>query len=88
MTLMEKFAKLTPEQRGNLGAVKDEAALVAFAAESGIELTEQDKRDALAYFESGVLPMSDDDMAAVAGGEAAENDSSEEEKPEGRNIWL
>jgi len=44
MTLMQKFANLTPEQRKKLGAVKDESALNAFADENGIELTEQEKK--------------------------------------------
>ena len=86
MTLMEKFAKLTPEQREKLNAVKDEAALIAFAAENGIELTEQDKRDALAYFESGVLPMSEDDMDAVAGGAAAKKTSPAKAAADGRLV--
>ena len=86
MTLMEKFASLTPEQREKLDEVKDEATLVAFAAENNIELTEQDKKDALDYFENDVVPMSDDDMEAVAGGAAAKKSSPEKAKADGRTV--
>ena len=86
MSLMEKFAKLTPEQREKLDSVNDEATLVAFAAENSIELTEQDKKEALAYFENGVAPMSDDDMEAVAGGAAAKKSSPEKAAADGRTV--
>ena len=86
MSLMEKFAKLTPEQREKFDSVKDENALVAFAAENGIELTEQDKKDALAYVENGVAPMSDDDMEAVAGGNAKKEESRKQAAADGRTI--
>ena len=33
---------------------------------------QQDKEEVLAHFENGVIPMSDDDMDAVAGGVAVE----------------
>ena len=89
MTLIQKIASLTPEQREKLGAVKDEAALNAFATENGIELTEQDKKDALAYFENGVIPMSDDDMDAVAGGGKGGNPEAEAKaKADGRTYNL
>ena len=88
MTLMEKIAKLTPEQREKLDSVKDEAALVAFAAENGIELTEQDKKDVLDYFENGITPISDDDMDAVAGGAAAKKSSPEKAAADGRTVPL
>ena len=83
MTLMEKIVKLTPEQREKLDSVKDEAALVAFAAENEIELTDGDKKAALSYFETGVVSMSDDDMEAVAGG-SQKSDSEKEAQADGR----
>ena len=88
MTLTQKIASLTPEQREKLGTVKDEKALVAFAAEAGIELTEQDKKDALAYFENGVIPMSDDDMDAVAGGGSKNSEAEAKAKKDGRTYNL
>ena len=88
MTLTQKIANLTPEQREKLGTVKDEAALNAFATENGIELTDEDKKDALAYFETGVTPMSDDDMDAVAGGGSKNSEAEAKAKKDGRTYNL
>jgi len=87
MTLTQKIAGLTPEQREKLGTVKDEAGLNAFIAENGIELTDEDKKEALAYFENGVTPMSDDDMEAVAGG-TSKKDAEKQAKADGRTVPL
>jgi hypothetical protein len=70
MTLTERFASLTPKHREQFAAVKDEAALDAFAAEHGVELTAEDKTSVLEYFQSGVIPLDDDDLEAVAGGKS------------------
>ena len=87
MTLTQKIAGLTPEQREKLGTVKDEAGLNAFVAENSIELTDEDKKEALSYFETGVTPMSDDDMEAVAGG-TSKDDAEKKAKADGRTVGL
>lgn len=68
MTLMNKFANLTPEQREKFAEAKNTAALDAFASEHGIELTDEEKQDTLEYIKTGVLPLSDDELDAAAGG--------------------
>jgi len=87
MTLMEKFASLTPEQREKFDEVNDEATLVAFAVENNIELTDEDKKKALTYVENGVVPMSDNDLEAVAGG-ANKDNSPNRAAEDGRLIPL
>ena len=84
MTLIQKIAGLTPEQREKLDAIKDESGLNAFASENGIELTDEDRADALAYFETGVIPMSDDDMDAVTGGGSKNSEAETKAKADGR----
>lgn len=68
MALSEKIAKLTPEQKEKLVAVKDEAALDAFVSELGIELTVKDREQALEYFKTGKLSLADEELENVAGG--------------------
>lgn len=68
MTLMEKFATLTPEQREKFAEVKDAAALDAFVSEQGIDLTDEEKTQTLEYIKTGVLPLDDDELDAAAGG--------------------
>ena len=68
MTLIQKFATLTTEQKEQFTAVKDEAALEAFASKHGIDLSDELKADAAEYFRTGVLPLDDDELDNVAGG--------------------
>ena len=44
MTLIEKFATLTPEQREKFKALKDGAGLDAFLAETGAAFSQEEKR--------------------------------------------
>jgi hypothetical protein len=68
MTIMEKFENLTQEQREQFSAVKDLAALDAFASQYGIDLTDEERQDMLEYIKTGVLPLGDEELENVAGG--------------------
>ena len=69
MTLKEKFAKFTPEQQESfLVAVKDGAGLDAFLSENSLELTSEEKAQALEFLKSGKLPLSDEELKNAAGG--------------------
>jgi len=85
MTLTQKFANLSPEQREQFAAVKDGAALDTFLAEHGITLTDDERQSALEYFQSGILPLDDDDLDAVAGG-ASKEDSANQAANDGRTY--
>ncbi len=68
MNLSEKFASLTKEDKERLGAVEDMPELEAFLSEHGIELTGDQKAALLEGIRSGVKPIEDDELNAVAGG--------------------
>ena len=68
MTLHEKFAALTPEQREKFSALKDGAGLDAFLTETGFELTDEEKAQITELILSGKLPLSDDELENAAGG--------------------
>ena len=68
MALQEKIMKLSPEQREKLFAVKDEAVLDAFVSEHGIELTAEERSEALVYLNKHEMPLSDEELDNVAGG--------------------
>lgn len=68
MTLAEKFAGLTPEQKEKFLAVKTPEELEPFLAVEKIELTEEERKSALEYLTTGAVALGDDDLAAVAGG--------------------
>jgi len=68
MTLTQKFAELTPEHLEQFNTVKDAAGLEAFAAQHGIEFTEEEKAKLAQYLQDGLLPIDDDDLDAAAGG--------------------
>jgi len=68
MTLLEKLRILTPGQWGKFHALKDGAGLDTLLAETAIELTAEEKAQALEYIESGKLPIADEELAGVAGG--------------------
>jgi len=68
MTIAEKFANLTPEQREKFNALKDGAGLDAFLSETGMELTAEEKAQVMKYIEFGKLPLSEEELENVAGG--------------------
>jgi len=68
MTLTEKFAALTPEQREQFKAVKTAEQLDAFLTDNKLELSVEEKAQALEYLEKGVLPLADEELENVAGG--------------------
>jgi hypothetical protein len=68
MTITEKFATLTPEQREKFNAVKDGAGLDVFISETSVEITDEEKLQILSYIESGKLPLADEELDNVAGG--------------------
>jgi len=69
MNLTERFATLTPEQREKFYTINDSAGLDAFLAETGLELTSDEKEQVTEFITSGKLPLSDDEINAVAGGQ-------------------
>lgn len=87
MTLMEKFANLTPKQKEEFAVITNAAELDAFASEHGIDLTDEEKAQAAEYFEKGRLPLSDDDLDLVAGG-AAKDESPALAAADGRTHNL
>ena len=74
MTLTQKFQTLTTEQKEQFKAVKDDAALDAFASEYSIDLTAEQKADAQEYFKTGVLSLDDEELDNVAGGGCGSGD--------------
>ena len=68
MTLIEKFAALTPQKLVKFNEVKDEAALDAFHAENSITLTEDEKTKLTEFVGSSKLPLADEELDKVAGG--------------------
>ncbi|MCL2096227.1 MAG: hypothetical protein FWH10_04900 [Oscillospiraceae bacterium] len=71
MTITQKFATLTPEQREKFKELKDAAAgvvLDAFLDENNLALTDEEKAQALEYLKSGKLPLADEELENVAGG--------------------
>ena len=69
MTLKQKYEQLTAEQREKFAAVKTAEQLEAFLAETGAELTAEEKQQVLAYADTGAMPLDDGDLDAVAGGQ-------------------
>ena len=68
MTLLEKYKTLTPEQRQAFSTIKTALELDDFLAKSNITLSDEEKAQAVEYFDKGTLPLSDDDLESVAGG--------------------
>ena len=68
MTLTQKFASISPEQREKFKALKDATALDAFLTENSLALTDEEKAQAIEYFSSGKLPLADEELENVAGG--------------------
>ena len=68
MTLTEKFAKLTPEQREKFSAVSDSAGLDAFLAETGAALSQEEKARVMELITSGKQPLADEELENASGG--------------------
>ena len=76
MNLNEKFNVLTPEQAEKLETVLNEAQLDAFLAETGISLTNEEKKAAIAYIvasraeppKGGKEGLADEELDNVSGG--------------------
>ena len=76
MNLMEKLAALAPEQQEKITLLEDEARLDAFLAETGVSLTEEEKKAAVAYIKArkaeptkdGKEELADKELDNVAGG--------------------
>ena len=68
MTLMEKFATLAPEQQEQFKLIKNVEQLDAFLADNKLELPEEDRKQLLEYFETGKLPLADEELENAAGG--------------------
>ena len=82
MTITEKIAKLTPEQREKLGAFKDGTGLEAFLSEIGLDVTAKEKARVLEYITTGKLQLSDEEISTLAGGYRDEGSA------EGREIQV
>ena len=68
MTLKEKLASLTPEQKNEFDGIRTAGQLEAFIAECKLELSEEEKKSLFVYLESGKFPLSDDELENAAGG--------------------
>jgi len=68
MTIAEKIATLTPEQTQKFIALENSTELDAFLSDAGLELTGEEKAQALEFIESGKMQMSDEDIENAAGG--------------------
>ena len=87
MTLAQKFEKFSPEEQERLFAIQNAAELDTFLAETGQELSGDDKAKVLEYIGTGVAPLDDDDLEAIAGGQSKE-DSEMRAKADGRIVNL
>ena len=67
MTLIEKFATLTPAQRERFDALKDGTGLDAFLSETELELSAEEKEQATELITSGKLLIPDGELDAAVG---------------------
>ena len=74
MTLQEKFQALTPEQREKFYTIKDSAGLDGFLAETGAALSQEEKERVMELITSGKLPVADEELDNVAGGDNRPDD--------------
>ena len=82
MTLTERFAALTPEQREKFNAVGDGTGLEAFLSEIGFDVTADEKARVLEYIATGKLQLSDEEISTLAGG------SRDEGSADGREVQV
>jgi hypothetical protein len=68
MTIIDRFMSLSHERKQGALAIQDVSGLDAFLSESGIELTSDEKADALAFLTSGKQSLGDEELDNVAGG--------------------
>gem|GEM_PF-783859 len=71
MSLTAKFNELTSEQQEAFKEIKSAEALDKFIADNNITLTDEEKSSVVEYIETGMMPLSDDDMGAVTGGKGS-----------------
>ena len=86
MSLTAKFNELTSEQQEAFNEIKSVEALDKFLADNNITLTDEEKSSVVEYFETGMLPLSDDDMDAVTGGKGSTPDYAQMARNEGYNF--
>ena len=84
MTLMQKFETFSPEQKEKLLALQSADQLDAFLAETKSEMSAEEKAQVLEYITSGIVPLDDDDMEAVAGGVQTKKNSEQQAEDDGR----
>jgi hypothetical protein len=87
MTLSNRFDALSDEQQKQFVNIKDEAGLDCFISEHAIVLTEEEKQQVMEYITTGITPLSDDEVEAVAGGNNGKEGGYyyEKAKKDGRN---
>ena len=85
MSLTAKFNGLTSEQQEAFGEVKSAEALDKFIADNNIILTDEEKSNVVEYIETGMMPLSDDDLDAVVGGKGNQT-PLDKARAEGRPI--
>ncbi len=68
MTLMERIANFTTEQKEKFIMITDLDALDSFAAEYGIELSNEDREKSKEYFENQRILLDDEELDAATGG--------------------
>ncbi len=89
MTVSEKFAAFTTEDKERLAAVTDMESLVAFFQEHDIELPQEDMQGILEAIRAKLVPMEDDELDVAAGGPIADmrakkKEAHEQAKADGR----
>ena len=88
MSLTTKFNELTSEQQEAFNEIKTVEALDKFILDNNITLTDEEKSSIIEYFETGMLPLSDDDMDAVTGGKGSTPDYAQMARNEGYNFRI
>ena len=76
MNLIEKLAAIAPEHEERFALLKNETQLEAFLAETGADLTEEEKKAAVAYIKirkaeppkDGIEELADEELDNVVGG--------------------
>ena len=68
MAILDKYSALTREQQEKFLTLKDAAAFDIFLAETGVELTAEEKEQITNGFETGKIALSDAELENAAGG--------------------
>ena len=88
MSLTTKFSELTSEQQEAFNKIKSVEALDKFLADNNVTLTDEEKSNVVEYFETGMLPLDDDDLDAVTGGKGSTPDYAQMARNEGYNFRI